>query len=199
MDWLTTPAIITVLKVILVVAALSSLACQFAIGRQTTPQSASPSAWFWSRWGAVIALISGWAVVVIRSAHGVHFAVPSMTLFVTAILILCIQWFNVWFVAWPTARTSPPGQELPRTRATLRLNVTLTLPLLLFLGASAWGTSFGGEGRWKPSLYWASTVAAYGALGLAALTMPRLLHRVLRPLLMTLLVGAALPLLILTL
>ncbi|MCA8944443.1 MAG: hypothetical protein KDB80_17910 [Planctomycetes bacterium] len=145
--------------------------------------------WWWLRWCAMVTFLGAWAIVTVRSAGGIPFRVPSMTLFMSGVLAVSLAWFHVWFVAWPGIQVA---SRTPRIAAALRANLTLVVPAVFFFYASSFALQLGGGGRWIPLRYWAATIAAYGAIALVVVFLPRVLRTVLgwRPI--ALAAGAAL-------
>ncbi len=194
-DLLSHRGVIAVLYTVTVLSGLAWLGLQIRASMRTTEEAPSATAqrddWWWLRWLAMVAFVGAWAIVTVRSARGVPFRVPSMTLLVTGVGVASIQWFNVWFVVWPGLRFGA-ARARARSVATLRLNAAMTVPVIFFFFASEFATKFGGEGRWIPASYWVATVAAYGAMHGVALIAPKTTGVCLRSLPVRLLVGLGL-------
>ncbi|MDQ6961701.1 MAG: urate hydroxylase PuuD [Mariprofundaceae bacterium] len=94
---------------------------------------------WWFRWGAMFTLISGLALM------GAMGASAGMDIRIGALFGI-IMWANVWFVIWPAQRkivgvveasADEKASAAKRALIASRLNVILSIPLLLFMASSA--------------------------------------------------------------
>lgn len=191
---LTHQNVILILQGITTVAGIIWLVSQWVAARSATSRATSAGLWNALRWSALVTFVALWAIATIRSAQGVAFRVPSMTLFMSALVIASLQWFNVWFVAWPSLSMLGTPRSSVRRQSVLRLNATTAVPLVFFLCAAQWDPDLGGNGRWIPSKYWLATAGLYFGLEAAALLLPRTLRAVLCAVPIWLILGAAMPL-----
>ena len=114
----------------------------------------APRALLWFRWAAVVTWLSGAAYL--ASAPNLDFSGafmlqgPSQTIGVGAWLGT-IMLFNVWVLIWPNQKkvlglVSASDDEKNKARRTAllasRTNTMLSVPMLLFMGASAHGLPF---------------------------------------------------------
>ena len=118
----------------------------------------APRALLWFRWGAVVTWLSG-AALLVSSPHlnlvdaitlQGEGPVPSKLIGVGAWLGT-IMLFNVWVLIWPNQKkvlgiVSATDEEKNRARRVAllasRTNTLLSIPMLLFMGASAHGLPY---------------------------------------------------------
>ena len=112
----------------------------------------APRALLWFRWGAVVTWLSGAALL--HSTDRLHAAFTlqdgSETIGVGAWLGT-IMLFNVWVLIWPNQKkvlgiVSASDEEKNRARRVAllasRTNTLLSIPMLLFMGASSHGLPY---------------------------------------------------------
>ena len=108
-------------------------------------QKLVPKALWWFRWGAMFTLITGLGIFAIRGGG------MSMDIYVGALLGL-FMFLNVWLIIWPkqqivmasATQLAEGGEPIPEAAAALataglasRTNTLFSIPMLLFMGASA--------------------------------------------------------------
>lgn len=168
-------SIVFALQCATVIAGLGWIGLQFVVdGREL--RTDARATWWWLRWCAMLTFVGCWAIVTVRSAGGVPFRAPAMTLFMSTAVPVTLAWFHVWFVSWPGVQI---GSDDPRIAASLRANMVLTVPAVFFFYASAYRQDFGGNGKWIPSEYWLATGIAYGGIGALVIFMPNVLRSLL--------------------
>ena len=114
----------------------------------------APRALLWFRWGAVVTWLSGAALLEsaphLSLADAFMLQGPSQIVGVGAWLGT-IMLFNVWVLIWPNQKkvlgiVSATDDEKNRARRVAllasRTNTLLSIPMLLFMGASAHGLPF---------------------------------------------------------
>ena len=114
----------------------------------------APRALLWFRWGAVVTWLSGAAMLEtaphLSLADAFMLQGPSQIIGVGAWLGT-IMLFNVWVLIWPNQKkvlgiVSATDDEKNRARRVAllasRTNTLLSIPMLLFMGASAHGLPF---------------------------------------------------------
>ena len=114
----------------------------------------APRALLWFRWGAVVTWLSGAALLEsaphLSLADAFMLQGPSQIIGVGAWLGT-IMLFNVWVLIWPNQKkvlgiVSATDDEKNRARRVAllasRTNTLLSIPMLLFMGASAHGLPF---------------------------------------------------------
>ena len=114
----------------------------------------APRALLWFRWGAVVTWLSGAAMLEtaphLSLADAFMLQGPSQIVGVGAWLGT-IMLFNVWVLIWPNQKkvlgiVSATDDEKNRARRVAllasRTNTLLSIPMLLFMGASAHGLPF---------------------------------------------------------
>jgi uncharacterized membrane protein len=107
---------------------------------------------WWSRWGAMIAFLSGWPIVlaVLPSMGGWSgfYATSYGWAISLAIALGTVMWANVWFVTWPAQKrlvgaarnglTVPDAEAEERRVAIIsRTNGALSIPMLFFMTAAS--------------------------------------------------------------
>ncbi len=108
-------------------------------------QKLVPRALWWFRWGAMVTVLTGLAILGFKGGSG------SLDIYIGALLGV-IMFANVWLVIWPNQRTviasatqvANGGQALPEAADALatagmasRTNALFSVPMLYFMGASA--------------------------------------------------------------
>ena len=108
-------------------------------------QKLVPRALWWFRWGAMVTVLTGLAIMGIRGGGG------SLDIYIGALLGL-IMFTNVWLIIWPNQKTviasatqvANGGQALPEAAGALataglasRTNALFSIPMLYFMGASS--------------------------------------------------------------
>ena len=146
------------------------------------------ASWWWLRWCSMLAFVGSWAIVTVRSAGGVPFRSPSMTLFMSSTLATTLGWFHVWFLAWPGVQI---GSDDPRIGSSMRSNMVLFVPAVFFFYASSCRHDLGGNGKWIPSEYWLMTAITYAGIAAATMLVPNLLRSILAIRLIALGAGSA--------
>ncbi len=64
-----------------------------------------PSALWWFRWGAMFTLLSGLAIIMMKShTYKVGWDNTYMTIILTGGFMGVLMWFNVWFIIWPAQK-----------------------------------------------------------------------------------------------
>ncbi len=114
----------------------------------------APRALLWFRWGAVVTWLSGAALLAsmphLSLVDAFTLQGPSQVIGVGAWLGT-IMLFNVWVLIWPNQKkvlgmVSATGDEKNRARRVAllasRTNTMLSIPMLLFMGASAHGLPY---------------------------------------------------------
>ena len=114
----------------------------------------APRALLWFRWGAVVTWLSGAALLEsaphLSLADAFMLQGPSQAIGVGAWLGT-IMLFNVWALIWPNQKkvlgiVSATDEEKNRARRVAllasRTNTLLSIPMLLFMGASAHGLPY---------------------------------------------------------
>ena len=114
----------------------------------------APRALLWFRWGAVVTWLSGAALLEsaphLSLADAFMLQGPSQVIGVGAWLGT-IMLFNVWVLIWPNQKkvlgiVSATDEEKNRARRVAllasRTNTLLSIPMLLFMGASAHGLPY---------------------------------------------------------
>ena len=114
----------------------------------------APRALLWFRWGAVVTWLSGAALLEsaphLSLVDAFTLAGPSQVIGVGAWLGT-IMLFNVWVLIWPNQKkvlgiVSATDEEKNRARRVAllasRTNTLLSIPMLLFMGASAHGLPY---------------------------------------------------------
>ena len=114
----------------------------------------APRALLWFRWGAVVTWLSGAALLEsmphLSLADAFTLQGPSQVIGVGAWLGT-IMLFNVWVLIWPNQKkvlgiVSATDEEKNRARRVAllasRTNTLLSIPMLLFMGASAHGLPY---------------------------------------------------------
>ena len=105
----------------------------------------APRALFWFRWGAVVTWLSGAALLHTQGRFGGAFMLSDTAIGIGAWLGT-IMLFNVWVLIWPNQKkilgmVSSTPEELAKARRVAflasRTNTMLSIPMLLFMGASA--------------------------------------------------------------
>lgn len=178
-DWLSQNAILMTLRAIAAVAAIAWLVAQLRLARGPQPDGQSQT-WTVARHASMLTMLAGWGILTIQSGDGVPYRMPTLALFLTAILIGSAQWFHLWLVAWPASRR-PSAVAQSRALAALRLNATLTIPLAFFATAPFWSFDLSSAERWKPRDYWILVVALLTTTTIAAIALPTLTARTLKP------------------
>ena len=133
-----------------------------------------PSALWWFRWGAMFTLLSGLAIIVMKT-HGENSQAMGgayMTLILTGGAMGTLMWFNVWFIIWPaqkvviaSAEQVAGGGEAIADAASRgagagmasRTNTLFSIPMLFFMGAASHLPALGtGTDAENPNLmmYW---------------------------------------------
>jgi uncharacterized membrane protein len=107
-------------------------------------QKLVPRALWWFRWGAMITVLSGLAILGLRGGAG------SVDIYVGALLGI-IMFTNVWLIIWPNQKVviasatqvANGGQAIPEAADALaaaglasRTNALFSIPMLYFMGAS---------------------------------------------------------------
>lgn len=107
-------------------------------------QKLVPRALWWFRWGAMVTVLTGLAIMGFRGATG------SLDIYIGALLGV-IMFANVWLIIWPNQRTviasatqvANGGPALPEAADALatagmasRTNALFSVPMLYFMGAS---------------------------------------------------------------
>jgi uncharacterized membrane protein len=108
-------------------------------------QKLVPRALWWFRWGAVVTLLTGLAMLGLRGGGG------SLDIYIGALLGI-IMFTNVWLIIWPNQKiviasatqVANGGQALPEAAGALataglasRTNALFSVPMLYFMGASS--------------------------------------------------------------
>lgn len=108
-------------------------------------QKLVPKALWWFRWGAMVTVLTGLAILGLRGASG------SLDIYIGSLLGV-IMFANVWLIIWPNqkiviasaAQVANGGQALPEAAGALataglasRTNALFSVPMLYFMGASA--------------------------------------------------------------
>ena len=118
----------------------------------------APRALLWFRWAAVVTWLSGAAYLMSGGAGGVQLNfVDAVTLTGSSQVIGIGAWlgtimlFNVWAIIWPNqkkilglveATDEEKAKARPRALMASRTNTLLSIPMLLFMGASSHGLPF---------------------------------------------------------
>ncbi len=107
-------------------------------------QKLVPRALWWFRWGAMITVLTGLAILGLRGGGG------SVDIYIGALLGV-IMFTNVWLIIWPNQKiviasatqVANGGQALPEAAGALataglasRTNALFSIPMLYFMGAS---------------------------------------------------------------
>lgn len=108
-------------------------------------QKLVPRALWWFRWGAMITVLTGLAMLGFKGSSA------SLDIYIGALLGI-IMFANVWLIIWPNQRTviasatqvANGGQALPEAADALatagmasRTNALFSVPMLYFMGASS--------------------------------------------------------------
>jgi uncharacterized membrane protein len=108
-------------------------------------QKLVPRALWWFRWGAMITVLTGLAIMGLRGGGG------SLDIYLGALLGV-IMFTNVWLIIWPNQKiviasatqVANGGQALPEAAGALataglasRTNALFSIPMLYFMGASS--------------------------------------------------------------
>lgn len=108
-------------------------------------QKLVPKALWWFRWGAMVTVLTGLAILGLRGASG------SLDIYIGSLLGV-IMFANVWLIIWPNQKiviasatqVANGGQALPEAAGALataglasRTNALFSVPMLYFMGASA--------------------------------------------------------------
>ena len=118
----------------------------------------APRALLWFRWAAVVTWLSGAAYLMSGGAGGVQLSfADAVTLSGSSQAIGIGAWlgtimlFNVWAIIWPNqkkilglvdATDEEKAKARPRALMASRTNTLLSIPMLLFMGASSHGMPF---------------------------------------------------------
>lgn len=113
-----------------------------------------PRALFFFRWGAMVTIITGYLIILIKYfilGTGMTGTAGLMSTdggkWITfGMLFGTVMWFNVWFIIWPAqqkiipavkAGQAPPAGLPMRAANASKLNTYLSVPLLFFMGAGS--------------------------------------------------------------
>jgi len=111
---------------------------QMSSGNEVTLRLA-PDALGWFRWGALLSVLSGWAMVVTHLLAGTA-TVTFYTLISTGGVLGTLMAYNVWFVIVPRQRLGPADPELASRAAIAsrawRTDTLFSIPLLFFMSSA---------------------------------------------------------------
>ena len=111
----------------------------------------APAALFYFRWGAVLAILSGFAIMALNEylydamTWSIGSGIPKHTAIGIGMLLGLIMAFNVWFIIWPNQKRAlgivecdPEYKARSARRAMLflRVNTLISIPMLLTLVAA---------------------------------------------------------------
>ena len=130
-----------------------------------------PKALWWFRWGAMVTVLAGLLIYIIRMSEmgaGLFYASPYGVTITLGGLMGIVMFLNVWLVIWPnqqiviasTNQVASGGQALPaaagaarRAGLTSRTNTVFSIPMLFFMGAAShYGSMVGQAG--SRAFYW---------------------------------------------
>lgn len=112
-----------------------------------------PSALWWFRWGAMFTLLSGLAIIMMKShTYKVGWDNTYMTIILTGGFMGVLMWFNVWFIIWPAQKlviasaeqVAAGGEAIAgaaargaRAGMASRTNTMFSIPMLFCMGAAS--------------------------------------------------------------
>ena len=111
----------------------------------------APAALFYFRWGAVLAILSGFAIMALNGylydamTLSIGSGIPKHTAIGIGMWLGLLMAFNVWFIIWPNQKRAlgivecdPEYKARSATRAMLflRVNTLFSIPMLLTLVAA---------------------------------------------------------------
>jgi len=111
----------------------------------------APAALFYFRWGAVLAILSGFAIMALNEylydamTLSIGSGIPKHTTIGIGMWLSLIMTFNVWFIIWPNQKRAlgivecdPEYKARSARRAMLflRVNTLISIPMLLTLVAA---------------------------------------------------------------
>ena len=111
----------------------------------------APAALFYFRWGAVLAILSGFAIMALNGylydamTLSIGSGIPKHTAIGIGMWLALIMAFNVWFIIWPNQKRAlgivecdPEYKARSARRAMLflRVNTLISIPMLLTLVAA---------------------------------------------------------------
>ncbi len=111
----------------------------------------APAAFFYFRWGAVLAILSGFAIMALNGylydamTLSIGSGIPKHTAIGIGMWLGLIMAFNVWFIIWPNQKRAlgiiecnPEYKARSARRAMLflRVNTLISIPMLLTLVAA---------------------------------------------------------------
>jgi uncharacterized membrane protein len=118
-------------------------------------QKLVPRALWWFRWGAMVTVLAGLLIYIMRMSEmgaGLFYASPYGVTITVGGLIGIVMFLNVWLVIWPnqqiviasTNQVASGGQALPaaagaarRAALTSRTNTVFSIPMLFYMGAAS--------------------------------------------------------------
>ena len=144
-------------------------------------QKLVPRALWWFRWGAMVTVLAGLLIYIIRMSEmgpGLFYTSPYGVTITVGGLIGIVMFLNVWLVIWPnqqiviasTNQVASGGQALPaaagaarRAGLTSRTNTVFSIPMLFFMGAAShYGSMVGQAG--SRAFYWLLVFIIIGAV-----------------------------------
>lgn len=149
-------------------------------------QKLVPRALWWFRWGAMITVLAGLLIYIIRMSEmgaGLFYSSPYGVTITVGGLIGIIMFLNVWLVIWPNQQTviastnqvAAGGQPLPAAagaarRAALasRTNTVFSIPMLFYMGAASHYPTMVGQSSSR-AFFWIVVFIIIGAVEANAL------------------------------
>ncbi len=111
----------------------------------------APAALFYFRWGAVLAILSGFAIMALNGylydamTLSIGSGIPKHTAIGIGMWLALIMAFNVWFIIWPNQKRALgivecdpeyKARSAKRAMLFLRVNTLFSIPMLLTLVAA---------------------------------------------------------------
>jgi len=111
----------------------------------------APAALFYFRWGAVLAILSGFAIMALNGylydamTLSIGSGIPKHTAIGIGMWLALIMTFNVWFIIWPNQKRALgivecdpeyKARSAKRAMLFLRVNTLFSIPMLLTLVAA---------------------------------------------------------------
>ena len=144
-------------------------------------QKLLPRALWWFRWGAMITVIAGLLIYIMRMSEmgtGLFYSSPYGVTITVGGLMGIVMFLNVWLVIWPnqqiviasTNQVASGGQALPaaagaarRGALTSRTNTVFSIPMLFYMGAASHYPSMVGQASSR-AFYWILVFIIIGAV-----------------------------------
>ena len=94
-----------------------------------------PTALWWLRWASMIALLSGWTIVVTHLLTGTA-TMTYYSLVLTGGTLGTLMWLNTWFVFLPRQARPEAANQAPLASRASRTNTLFSIPMLFFMSSA---------------------------------------------------------------